>query len=173
MQDNDHNTDDELPSKSQLKRDADALKRLGETITRLNHDQIDSLPLSEDLHDAIYTYQRIKQHGGRKRQLQYIGKLMRSSDADAIQAEVDKILNVSVLETARLHRIESMRDALIQQGDAALGEVLSNYPQADRQHLRQLMRNANHELKANKPPRSSRELFRYLRDLDDAAHDKD
>jgi len=171
MNDDDHNIDDELPSKSQLKREADALQQLGETITRLNHDQIDSLPLSEDLSDAIYIYQRIKQHGGRKRQLQYIGKLMRSSDADAIQAEVDKVLNVSVLETARLHRIESMRDTLIQQGDAALGEVLSSYPQADRQHLRQLMRNARHELKASKPPRSSRELFRYLRDLDDASNE--
>jgi len=171
MNDNDHEIDDELPSKSQLKRDADALKQLGETITRFNHDQINSLPLSEDLRDAIFTYQRIKQHGGRKRQLQYIGKLMRSSDSDAIRAEVDKILNVSVLETARLHRIESLRDTLIQQGDAVLGEVLSNYPQADRQHLRQLIRNANHELKADKPPRSSRELFRYLRDLDDATNE--
>lgn len=171
MHDNDHKTSDELPSKSQLKRDADALKKLGETITRLNHNQIDSLPLSEDLHDAIFAYRRIKQHGGRKRQLQYIGKLMRSSDSGTIQAEVDKILNVSAVETARLHRIESMRDALIQQGDTALGEVLSNYPRADRQHLRQLMRNASHELKANKPPRSARELFRYLRDLDDATNE--
>jgi len=171
MPDSDHTTDEELPSKSQLKRDADALKRLGGTIAQLNRDQINSLPLSEDLRDAIFTYQRIKQHGGRKRQLQYIGKLMRSSDSEAIQAEMDKILNVSLLETARLHRIESTRDALIQQGDAALGEVLSSYPHADRQHLRQLMRNASHELKANKPPRSARELFRYLRDLDDASNE--
>ena len=173
MHDNDNKTDQELPSKSQLKREAESLKKLGETITRFNHEQINSLPLSEDLRDAIFTYQHIKQHGGRKRQLQYIGKLMRSSDADTIQSAVDKILNVSVQETARLHRIESMRDALIQQGDTALGEILAQYPQADRQHLRQMMRNANHELKANKPPRSARELFRYLRDLDNAVSGND
>lgn len=173
MHDNDPKTDQEPPSKSQLKREAEALKKLGETITRFNHHQIDSLPLSEELHDAIFTYQHIKQHGGRKRQLQYIGKLMRSSDANAIAAAVDKVLNVSAQETARLHRIETMRDSLIEQGDTALGEVLAHYPQADRQHLRQMMRKASHELKANKPPRSARELFRYLRDLDNSLSDND
>ncbi len=162
----DNNTGEEQPSKSQLKREAEALKKLGETITRFNHDQIDSLSLSEDLRDAVLTYQQIKQHGGRKRQLLYIAKLMRSADADAIQCAVDRVLNVSVQATATLHRLESMRDALIEQGDVALGEVLAHYPHADRQHLRQMMRSANHEIRANKPHRSARELFRYLRELD-------
>lgn len=162
------NDDDEeiiYVSKSQLKRESHELQALGEKLVELPASKLAKIPLPEELADAIALAQRIKQRGGRKRQLQYIGKLMRKIDAEPIQQAMDTLILDSARETAHLHQLEQWRDRLVIEGDAALGELLEEYPQAERQHLRQLVRNAQRESKQNKPPKSAREIFRYLREL--------
>lgn len=152
-------------SKSQLKRESHALQALGEELVELPAVKLEKIPLPDELADAITLARRIKQRGGRKRQLQYIGKLMRKIDAEPIEQAMDKLKGEAAQETARLHKLEQWRDRLLDEGDDALAELLQEWPAADRQHLRQLMRNAQREKKQNKPPKSARELFRYLREL--------
>lgn len=152
-------------SKSQLKRESHALQSLGESLVELPESKLARIPLPEELAEAIALARRINARGGRKRQLQYIGKLMRKIDAEPIQRAMEGLKADSARETARLHKLEQWRDQLINEGDSALSEVLQELPHADRQHLRQLMRNAQQEAKQNKSPKSARELFRYLREL--------
>lgn len=163
-----HDKDDEeiiYVSKSQLKRESHALQALGEELVELPAAKLEKIPLPEELAEAVALARRIKARGGRKRQLQYIGKLMRKIDEEPIRQAMDQIKGESTRETARLHKLEQWRDRLLEEGDSALAELLGEYPDADRQHLRQLMRNAQREKKQNKPPKSARELFRYLREL--------
>lgn len=163
----DENSDesDEFVSKSQRKREAHALQALGEELVRLPANKLGKIPLPEQLLDAIRQAQQIKARGGHKRQLQFIGKLMRSVDAEPIQQALERLQAQAAGTTAAHHHAERWRDRLVEEGDVALSELLSELPQADRQHLRQLIRNAQKEKERNKPPRSARELFRYLRDL--------
>jgi ribosome-associated protein len=152
-------------SKSQLKREMQALQELGERLVDLSAERFARLRLPEALAQAVVTARGIHQHGARKRQLQYIGKLMREVDAAPIQQQLDDIEGQSQQATLALHRVERWRDALLTQGDDSLAALLAEYPQADRQHLRQLLRNAHKEQAENKAPKSSRILFRYLREL--------
>ena len=160
-----HNDEDEYVSRSQLKREANALQSLGEELVKLPASKLAKIPLPENLSDAIHEAHNIKSRGAHKRQLQYIGKIMRHIDAEPIRKTLDKLKDSSRQASARLHRLEEWRDRLIDEGDSVLAELLEERPQADRQHLRQLVRNAIREHKQNKPPRSAREIFRYLREL--------
>lgn len=160
---------DTLVSKSQRKRDAKALQELGEALVRLNAEQLQRLELPTELHEAVILAQGIRQHGGRKRQLQFIGKLLRSLDAEPIRAALATLQGQSRAAAARHHRIERWRDRLLEEGDGAVTELMQTLPGADPQHLRQLLRNARREAAAGQPPRAARTLFRYLRDLDDSA----
>ncbi len=153
-----------LISKSQLKRESHALTDLGKELVELPQNKLDKIPLEENLLDAVNLARRIKERGGKKRQIQFIGKLLRKADTDPIIAAMDQLKSEHLQENARLHKLEQWRDRLIEEGDSALGELLAEYPDADRQHLRQLLRNAQRESKQNKPPKSARELFKYLRD---------
>lgn len=153
-----------LISKSQLKRESHALTDLGKELVELPQNKLDKIPLDENVADAVALARRIKERGGRKRQLQYIGKLLRKVDAEPILAAMDALKNEHLKENARLHKLEQWRDRLLEEGDTTLGELLEQHPDADRQHLRQLLRNAQREKKLNKPPKSARELFKYLRD---------
>lgn len=153
------------PSRSQLKRDAEALQRMGAELVKLNKQQLDGIEMPDELRRAINEAQRLTSHGGLRRQMQYIGKVMRHIDAEPIRQGLEKLRNKSLYEKAHLHKLEQWRDRLLAEGDAALGALLEDYPAADSQHLRQLIRQANHERKANKPPRAARELFRSLREL--------
>lgn len=153
-----------LISKSQLKRESHALTDLGKELVELHQNKLDKIPLDEKLQDAIALVHRVKARGGRKRQLQYIGKLLRTADIEPILAAMDGLKLEDAQENARLHRLEQWRDRLLEEGDTALSELLSQHPDADRQHLRQLLRNAQKEQSQNKPPKSARELFKYLRD---------
>ena len=155
------------PSKTQRKREAEALQKLGERLVALNAEQLAGMPLDDTLREAVLEARRIRQHGGRRRQLQYIGKLMRGVDCEPIRAALERLDARSHAAAARLHRLESLREQLLASGDAALGEVLERYPAADRQHLRQLVRGARREQAQGRPPRLYRQLFRYLRELDD------
>lgn len=158
-------------SKSQVKREMHELLALGAEIVNLPKEQFAKLELPENLHDAITEGRRITQHGAHKRQLQYIGKLMRNVDAGQIREQVDTIAGHSKQAAASLHHIERWRDDLLAEGDDALERLLTEFPSADRQYLRQLVRNAKKEMQENKPPRSARALFKYLRELLDEASD--
>jgi len=152
-------------SKSQLKREAHALLELGKKLVQLDKASLAKIPLPDDLLGAINSAKKIRQHGALKRQLQYIGKLMRKTDPEPIQTAYDVATNHYRTDTQQLHILENWRDRLLDEGDSALGELLNQYPHADRQHLRQLMRSAKKERELNKPPRAARELFQYLKGL--------
>lgn len=150
-------------SKSEIKRDAEELKRLGaELVDREN--ALDKIPLDTDLRDAIELAQRIKKEG-RRRQLQLIGKMLRNRDVDPIRQALDKLKNRHNQQVALFHKLEQIRDRLIDDGDDAVAEVLNLWPDADRQQLRSLIRNAKKEKEGNKPPKSARLIFQYLREL--------
>ncbi len=125
-------------------------------------------PISEDLLEAIKDAQRFKNEA-RRRQLQYIGKVMRQEDPEPIQAALDKLRNKHSQNTAVLHKLETLRDRVIAEGDSAIDEVLELYPAADRQRLRQLARTAVKEKQNNKPPKAFREIFQVLKQLNDEA----
>ena len=165
MQDDTESTSGVIKSKSQRKREMHALQALGEELVKLPKDQFEKIDLPDDLHDAVVAARNIKQHGAHKRQLQYIGKLMRSIDAEPVQEQLDTLKSQSSHATQALHNIERWRDQLLAEGDQALEKLVEQHPQTDRQYIRQLLRNAHKEFKANKPPKSTRMLFRYLREI--------
>jgi len=154
-------------SKSQLKRESLALQEMGEELVKLPAAKLAKIPMPDELTEAVTLARKIKARGGLKRQLQYIGKIMRGIDTDPIAKALSELKNTAGKEAAKFHRLEQWRDRLVAEGDAALGELLDEFPAADRQHLRQLVRNAQQELAKDKPPKSAREIFRYLRDLAD------
>ncbi|MEY3200781.1 MAG: hypothetical protein RIR70_331 [Pseudomonadota bacterium] len=158
----------ERPSKSQKKRDMHALQDLGEELVALSPERLSKVPLPDNLRAAIEEAQRIKSHEGRRRQLQLVGKLMRSAEPEPIRALLDAFNGASKEETARLHRLERLREAFLAD-EAVLTEIMNTWPGADSQHLRTLRRNALREREKMKPPRSYREIFRLLRDLEEAS----
>ena len=167
--DNDEEEDEEIiwVSKSEIKRDAEELKRLGAELVDLGKNSLDKIPLDERLRTEIELAQRIKKEG-RRRQLQLIGKLLRSIDVEPIRVALDKLKNRHNQQVALFHKLEMLRDRLIEQGDEAMGDVIALYPEADRQQLRSMIRNAQKEKTGNKPPKSARQIFQYLRELAEA-----
>ncbi len=161
---NDHSPDS--PSRSQEKREAEALQKLGERLIKLPKKLLDLLPLPENLRDAIEHARHITRHGALKRQRQYVGRLMRNIDPEPVRTKLDELTSADRLSNARFHHNEHWRDRLIADGDAALNEFLAQYPQADSQHLRRLMRAAAGDAAAGRAPRYARELFRYIQSLD-------
>jgi len=168
--DSTNNVDEPLydgPSKSQLKRDSQHLIDVGEEILKLSHEEINSLHLPDELDEAIATALKIKSRSGLKRQRLYIGKLLRSVDNEAIEAQLRKIQHRHDTNTAHFKRLERWRDSLIDNDKATLGEVIAYYPGINRQHINQLIRAAQQEKQQDKPPAASRKLFKYLRELED------
>ena len=149
-------------SKSEIKRDAQALKKLGLELVNLSKNELEKIPLDDDLSRAIELAQRIKKEGYR-RQIQYIGKLLRNRDIDEINQAMDKLRNRHNQQNAFFHKIEKLRDDLVATGDAET--IITLYPQADRQQLRTLARSAKKEQETNKPPKSARQIFQYLKEL--------
>ena len=158
--------DDEIiwVSKSEIKRDAEALKKLGVELIQLSKNALEKIPLDEDLKRNIELAQKIKKEGYR-RQIQYIGKLLRSRDVEPINQALDKLKNKHNQQIALLHKFEQLRDSLIESGDCE--PIMELYPNADRQQLRSLARAAKKEQEGNKPPKSSRQIFQYLKELSD------
>ena len=156
--------DEEKPSKTQRKRAMHELQALGERLVELNPEQLAAVALPEDLREAVERARRITKREARRRQLQYIGRLMRSVDPEAIREKLKAWDGVSAGETARLHRIERWRERLIED-DGALGALAGAHPGIDTQRLRALVRNAREERDAGRPPRAYRELFRALREI--------
>lgn len=170
--------DSARPSKTQRKQAMHDLQALGEELTRLSRDQLQRMGLDEDLLAALLEYQRIGKFEARRRQLQYIGKLMRGLAAEPIRAALADVRGDSAAEVARLHRLERWRARLLED-ETVLQDIAAQHPQADLTHLRQLRRAALREQAENKPPRNFRELFRVLKALDSPtlsttkAHDDD
>lgn len=155
---------EEKPSKTQRKLAMHELQALGERLVKLNSEQLDAIALPEGLRDAVHAARHITKHEARRRQLQYIGRLMRSLDPEPIREKLRAWDGVSEEGTARLHRIERWRDRLIED-EGALGELVGTHPGIDTQRLRALARNARVERNAGRPPRAYRELFQMLREL--------
>lgn len=160
---------DESPSRSQLKREAEALQDLGLALVELPPNKYNRIDMPDNLREAINLARRITAHGGKRRQLQYIGKLMRSLDAEPIRAQLEAFQQQDRRSAQQFHQLEQLRDQLIEVGDTAIGDILERYPHADRQHLRQLIRQAQQERDKNKPPAAARSLFKYLRELSETA----
>ncbi|KAB0326962.1 MULTISPECIES: ribosome biogenesis factor YjgA [Janthinobacterium] len=157
----------ERPSKSELKRQMTVLQKLGEELVNEARDRVKRVPMPEDVRDAILECQQIKDHEGRRRQLQYVGKKMRTLDEEevaAIQRTIDSWKGLSKADTANMHAMERRRDKLLTD-DKALTVLLSENPELDVQHLRTLIRNARKEQAENKPPKAYREIFQILKEI--------
>lgn len=152
-------------SRTEMKNDMEALQKLGEELVGLKPSVLEKFPLPENLRIAITDAQRFKNEA-KRRQLQYIGKMMRTIEPEPIQAALDKYRNKHSQATAELHKLEQLRDRIVEQGDSVIAEVMDKYPQADRQRLRQLYLQANREKKNNKPPKAYREIFQMLKELE-------
>jgi ribosome-associated protein len=163
------------PSKSQVKRDMLALLDLGKELVDLSPERLKQLPLSERLYEAIRLAQRTTSREGLRRQVHYVGKLMRDAQADEIRVQLDTWKNGSREQTQTMHRLETLRDRLLKD-DGALTALLEKYPQADVQHLRSLIREGRKEVTANQALRPGQEpqrkhyraLFQALKSLQDS-----
>lgn len=157
---------DARPSKSQKKRESLALQELGGELVELSAAQLDRIELPEPLRTAVHEARRISSNGAKRRQMQYIGRLMRDADAAPIRAALDAIKGVSIAAKAREHRCERLRQSLLDD-DRALADIAKAFPSADLGQLRQLRRNALKEQAQGMPPRAARAMFRLLRELDE------
>jgi len=155
------------PSKSQLKREMTALQKLGEDLVAESRDRVKRVPMPEDVRDAILECQQIKDHEGRRRQMQYVGKKMRTLEPDelaAIQRTLDSWKGLSKADTAAMHALERGREKLLAD-DNALTELMADHPELNAQNMRTLIRNARKEQAENKPPKAYREIFQILKQL--------
>lgn len=153
------------PNKSQLKRDIAEVSDLSEEISQLTPVQIEKLGLSDTLVNAIDSAAKMPAKSARKRQMKFVTSLMRNEDLDAVQESLDKMKAKSAHAARELHQSERWRDRLLSEDKQALTELLNQFPAADAQQIRQLIRNAKKEISLSKPPKNSRLLFRYLRGL--------
>lgn len=156
------------PSRSQKRREALGVLELAEALVALTPAQLSRVPVPEATLPHIEDTRRITSHVARKRQLAFLAKQMRKLDESELQAirdALDEKSQASRTEVAALHRVEAWRDRLLEGGDEALAELVDAHPDADRQRLRQLVRNTLEERRRGKPPHSFRELFRELREL--------
>lgn len=154
------------PSKSAVKREMTARQKLGEALVGLSPRELARMPLEDEgLLRAIAQARDIRSNSGRRRQMQYIGKLMRQIDPQPIAAALEALHQQHQQDVGRFHELETLRDELLQQGSAGLGTLLEHYPDADRQRVRQLLMQYEKESRGGKPPAAARKLFKYLREL--------
>lgn len=151
-------------SKTKRKEAMHALQDIGKELVKLPANKLERLALPDELRRAVEDCRRFTKHEAIRRQMQYIGRLMRGVDEEPIARQLAAWRGESDEEKALLHRIERWRDRLIE-NDEALTLFLNEHPQADATQLRQLIRNARHEAAQNKPPKSSRAIFRLVREL--------
>ncbi len=155
----------EPKSKSQVKREMLALQELGEKLVGLTADQIKKIDMPTELRDALLFTATIKKGEARRRQLQYIGALMREVDPEPIQKAFDTIARGELQDAERFRELERWRDELVKGSDALMEEIAARFPGADRRKLRQLVLNARKEREEEKPPKASRALFKFLKAL--------
>ncbi len=153
-------TDDQPPSKTQKKQEMQALQATGESLVRLSEARLRKFNLPDDLLEALLEAKRISAHGGLRRQLRYIGKLMRGVDTDRLAQDLDAISVTSARQDRLLHATEQWRERLLAEA-SALDELLRTYPEVETQPLRTLLRNIKNE-PADRPSKYRRTLFRML-----------
>lgn len=165
MHEEDFTDDTGRPSKTKQKEAMHELRDLGAELVELSVGQLKRIKLPESIYDAVRECQKITAHGARRRQVAYLGKLMRSVDDEPIRAGLAMLRGESSAETARLHRLERFRVRLLED-EAVLAEIAAVWPAVDLQHLRTLRRNALKEQENNKPPKNFRAIFQVLQELD-------
>jgi len=158
----------EEKSKTQKKKDALSLQKLGERLVGLSNDLINEIHLPPDLHDAVMDAKTIKKHGALKRQMQYIGSLMRKCDPGPIEEALHNLDAGNYRKAVEFQQLEHWRDELISGNDTLLDEIANVCPDCDRQRLSRLVRQARKEIN-EASPKASRALFRYLRSIRTAA----
>lgn len=160
----------EPPSKSSRKRASHALQDLGTELVALSPERLRKLALPESLYLAIREAQRFsnRRDEALRRQMQYVGKLMRGVDPEPIQAQLDVFRGLSSAEVARQHRLEKLRNDLLDD-EKVVQYIVETWPAVDVQYLRTLRRNALKEREQSRPPKAFREIFKVLRELDAAA----
>ncbi len=162
---NDNPEEIELPpSKTKIKQQMLDLQDIGEQLVELSKDRLKEIDLPERLYDAVHEMKRITTFGARKRQMQYIGRLMRDVDAAPIIAKLEVWSGKSNQHIAWLHQLERWRDRLLED-ESTLTELLTEHPAVDAQRLRALIRNAIKEKELEKPLKSYREIFQVLREI--------
>ena len=153
----------EPKSKSQKKRDANALQKVGVELIALSLEKLEALPLSDNLKQAILDAKKLKSHGAIRRQAQLIGKLMRAADSDAILAAYDQLRAEGNAKTVEFHEVEVWRERLLDEGKDALSEFIASYPDVDVPKLRQLIKKTVDERNKDQNTGAYKLLFRYLR----------
>lgn len=149
-------------SKTQKKKQMDALQDLGVALTRLSADTLKNIGLPENILQAVLAHKKISSNSALKRQAQYIGRLMREIDPTPIEAYLAKLNGSNMAHNAYLHRLEHWRERLLADDDA-LTELKTALPALDVHALRTLIRNARKEKEDAKPPKAFRALFQQLR----------
>lgn len=159
--------DDDHKSRTQQKNEARALQKLGEQLVTLSSEQLRGIDLEEELLKAVMLARKTKSHEARRRQMQYIGTLMRHIDPEPIQDALKNIRHGGFHKPRALKKIEKWRDEIKKGNRQIIEEILSNCPDAERQRLAQLARNARNSHETGKGEKSSRTLFRYLKEISD------
>lgn len=156
---------EEWVSKSELKRQANERQKLGETLVDLPAAHLETIPMDEDVADAVILARNInRKKDGYRRQLQLIGKLLRGRDISDIETGLARLNNQHQASNAAFHAIEMARENVVKQGDSAIQPLLEAYPTLERQKLRQFHRQVKKEQEKNAPPKAYRELFQYLKE---------
>jgi len=153
------------PSKSQLKREMLALQRLGEALIELPEHELSAIPLPEKLREAVEFARSLSKRGALYRQKQYIGKLMREVDREAVERAVASTDERRLAEARQFHDVESWRDRIVAEGEPGVDAFLMNHSQADRQRMRALLRQIRRARAEDESKRARRALFRYLREF--------
>ncbi len=159
---------EEFESRTDIKKAAQAVTDLGVQISSMTETEIHKLQLPQDFTDAVLMLKSMDKGPALKRQRMFVGKLLRQNEPLIIEikAKLAEIEAKKKQQNAHFHQLEKWRDRLVEEGDTALSELLTLYPQIDRQQMRQWIRNAKKEASQNKAPKSSREIFQYLKALE-------
>jgi ribosome-associated protein len=152
-------------SKSQVKREMLALQSLGEQLVVLSPDQIKKIEMPQDLREAVLFARTLKKSEHWRRQMQYIGTLMRDVDPEPIRKALDEINRGRGHDAQLFRELEQWRNGLVDGNDEFLEDMVKHFPDADLKRLRRLALDARKEREENKPPKASRAIFRYLREL--------
>jgi ribosome-associated protein len=155
---------DIIKSKTQLKQEAEDLKQLGVALVEFSNAQLDSIPMTEELRDAIQLANRInKKKDGFRRQLQLIGKILRRCELAPIEDGINRLRAHHIKSESQFHELEQLRDDIVARGDSVISTLLDKHPDLDRQKLRQMQRQAVKQKEAEKTPKAAREIFQYLK----------
>ena len=162
----DVNEENEQLSKTQIKAQMVAMQKLGESLVHLGQSSLAKIPMDPELLDAVMLARKIlRKKEGYRRQLQLIGKIMRNIDVAPIEQALSNIKSAHKKLNDAFHGTEMLRDAILKEGDSKIESTIADYPMLDRQKMRQYVRQANKQLAESKPPKASRELFQYLKQI--------